>query len=79
MPTPQDRLKSATHARNYGASELMLATLTGRYPPPHHEMDAQRPKSPTVNGNVRCMDCRCNGYGCPGMPPGYEQRLMDNW
>jgi len=36
-------------------------------------------KSPTVKGNVRCMDCRCGGYGCPGLPPGYEQRMMDNW
>lgn len=35
--------------------------------------------SPTVAGNVRCMDCRCDGYGCPGMPRGYEQRLMENW
>lgn len=35
--------------------------------------------SPTKAGNVRCMDCRCDGFGCPGMPPGYEQRLMENW
>ena len=36
-------------------------------------------KSPTVKGNVMCMDCRCGGYGCPDMPPGFEQRLVDNW
>lgn len=34
-----DPIKMAMHARNYGASELMLATTTGRYPPPHEEMD----------------------------------------
>lgn len=32
-------IKNAAHARNYGASELMLATMTGSYPPPHIEMD----------------------------------------
>ena len=36
-------------------------------------------KSPTEPGNVRCMDCRCNGHGCPGMPAGYEENLMRNW
>lgn len=25
--------------RNYGASELMLAKITGRYPPPHEALD----------------------------------------
>lgn len=35
--------------------------------------------SPTKPGNVRCMDCRCHGVGCPGMPPGYEQRLIEEW
>jgi hypothetical protein len=34
--------------------------------------------SPTKAGNVRCMDCRCDGYGCPGMPPGYEEAIMRN-
>lgn len=33
------KLKSAAFAREYGASELMLATMTGRYPPPHVAMD----------------------------------------
>lgn len=33
------KIKNAAHARNYGVSELMLATMTGRYPPPHTEMD----------------------------------------
>lgn len=35
------KLKTAVHIRNYGASELMLATLTGRYPPPHDILDAE--------------------------------------
>lgn len=43
--------------------------------------DHERPDSPspTVEGYVRCMDCRCGGYGCSGMPPGYEARMMENW
>jgi len=32
-------LKSAAQLRKMGASELMLASLTGSYPPPHKEMD----------------------------------------
>lgn len=34
-------IKAAVIAREYGASELMLATMTGHYPPPHEEMDQQ--------------------------------------
>lgn len=37
----------------------------------------EKAESPTTPGNVRCMDCRCGGYGCPGMPPGYEARIME--
>lgn len=33
------KIKQAAFAREYGASELMLATMTGCYPPPHDEMD----------------------------------------
>lgn len=33
------KIKGAMHARHYGASELMLATMTGQYPPPHDAMD----------------------------------------
>lgn len=36
-------------------------------------------ESPTKKGNVRCMDCRCGGRGCPGMPPGEEQRMIEQW
>lgn len=32
-------LKRVAHARHYGAGELMLATMTGHYPPPHDELD----------------------------------------
>ena len=32
-------LKQAVFAREYGASELMLASMTGHYPPPHTEID----------------------------------------
>jgi len=32
--------------------------------------------SPTISGNVMCMDCRCGGYGCPGMPKGVENSIM---
>jgi hypothetical protein len=39
-------------------------------------MTEYRKKSPTVAGNMKCMDCRCGGYGCPGMPAGYELSLM---
>lgn len=38
-----------------------------------------RYESPTKPGNVMCMDCRCGGYNCPGMPRGYEESLMRNW
>jgi hypothetical protein len=33
------KVKQAMYARAWGASELMLASTTGRYPPPHDEMD----------------------------------------
>ena len=32
-------LLNAAQLREMGASELMLASLTGKYPPPHKEMD----------------------------------------
>lgn len=48
-----ERIKMAMRARNYGASELMLATTTGRYPPPHKEMDdLLQHKLEKINGNV---------------------------
>ena len=33
------RLKNGVYARSFGASELMLASLLGSYPPPHRALD----------------------------------------
>ncbi len=57
---PQKHARAhAAHAKMSGKPRLVLV---------------EKP-SPTRPGNVRCMDCRCHGFGCPGMPPGAEAKM----
>jgi len=69
----------AREMNNHEGPEDMPLTNDLRYVERRTEEERKlKQRSPTKPGNVRCMDCRCNGEGCPGMPPGYEARLMED-